>query len=96
MVEPLASYFGSRLHCCLVVLPAVHAQTDRSKATTLALLFAPSAGHALGDLVVVGGHGQGVGLDEDADTPRHGDPDAGAGGWSLRFLLSVWVSSSAR
>jgi len=31
-----------------------------------------------GDLAAVGGHGEGVGDDEDADEPGKGDPDVGA------------------
>jgi len=38
MVEPPASHFGSRLHCALVVLPAVQAQADGARAAALALL----------------------------------------------------------
>src|SRR4029453_17151391 len=41
----------------------------------------------LGGLVVVGGHGEGVGDDEDAGTPGQGDPDVGADG-----LLCVQVA----
>ena len=32
----------------------------------------------LGDLAVVDGHGEGVGDDEEADTPGERDPDVGA------------------
>jgi len=40
----------------------------------------PSVVRSLGDFAVVGGHGEGVGDDEDADTPGQGDPDVGADG----------------
>jgi long-chain acyl-CoA synthetase len=42
--------------------------------TDLRRRFNPS----LGDLAVVGGHGEGVRNDEDADAPGDGDPDVGA------------------
>jgi hypothetical protein len=48
-----------------------------------------------GDLSVVGGHGEGVRKDEDADAPREGSPDVGADGL-LRERVADGVVHLAR
>jgi hypothetical protein len=50
---------------------------------------------------VVGGHGQGVGDEEDADTPGKGDPEVGADGllgvpMVLTMGVTGWCSAKAR